>query len=190
TNYKVLVYELPLDLHETCISAIIKYINQSWSGIDDTDARTCADRSGKEPDASYCPMKPKVPTPTRSDEKRKLWPNIIVEVTYTKSIKHVFKKVKDYWLKDLSRAHDTIVVKIDPISEDETPSHMRFEFGTHDGAGNPLNILQGTCLIKINLDCLYHQAHPDVQIPRTILPDPIVLDFFFVRNEILRSYRD
>ncbi|CAG8603782.1 417_t:CDS:2, partial [Diversispora eburnea] len=185
TNYKVSVYELPLELHETCIGAITSEIIETNAGIINLGAtRTRADRSGKEADASFRPMKPGVPVQTGSDGKRKPWPNIIVEVAYSESINYVFEKVKDYWLKDLSRAHDAIVVKIDSISEDETPSRIRtrrgelqhrthFEFGTHDGAGNPLNILQGTCLIKINLDCLYYQAHPDVQIPRTILPDPI-----------------
>ncbi|CAG8826216.1 18513_t:CDS:2, partial [Racocetra persica] len=38
TNYKVSVYELPLEPHETCIGAIIKYINRSCSDVDDTDA--------------------------------------------------------------------------------------------------------------------------------------------------------
>ncbi|CAG8826214.1 18512_t:CDS:2, partial [Racocetra persica] len=86
---------------------------------------TRADRSGKEVDASFRPMKPGVPAPTGSDGKRKPWPNIIVEVAYSESIEHVFDKVGNYWLKDLSRVHDAIVVKIDPISEDETPSRMR-----------------------------------------------------------------
>ncbi|CAG8758003.1 13077_t:CDS:2, partial [Gigaspora rosea] len=202
TNYKVLVYELPLEPHEICIGTIVKEFNECCRDVNRTDAsiinfgatRTRADNSGKEADASFRPMKPEVPALTGSDGKRKPWPNIIVEVAYTESINHVFEKVKDYWLKNLSRAHDAIVVKIDPVAEDVTPSRMQawhfcstdrrtrqgelqhrthFEFGTRDGAGNLLDILQGTCLIKINLDCLYHQAHPDVQIPRTILPDPI-----------------
>ncbi|CAG8614808.1 22705_t:CDS:2, partial [Cetraspora pellucida] len=133
TNYKVSVYELPLEPHETCIGAITKIINRSCSAVDFTDAsimnfgaiRTRADGSGKEADASFRPMKSGVPAQTGSDGKRKPWPNIIVEVAYSESINHVFEKVKDYWLKDLSRAHDVIVVKIDPISEDETPSRMR-----------------------------------------------------------------
>ncbi|CAG8844364.1 25088_t:CDS:2, partial [Gigaspora margarita] len=204
TNYKV---ELPLPPHEICVGAIVKEFNECCREVN----RTRADSSGKEADASFRPMKPGVPAQTGSDGKRKPWPNIIVEVAYSESIDHVFEEVKDYWLKNLSRAHDAIVVKIDPTSEDETPSRMQawhfcstdrrtqggelqhrthFEFGTRDGTGNLLNILQGTCLIKINLDCLYHQAHPDVQIPRTILPDPIVLDFFFIRNEILRAHRE
>ncbi|CAG8782344.1 30790_t:CDS:2, partial [Racocetra persica] len=148
--------------------------------------RTRADSSGKEADASFHPMK----------QRNEPWPNIIVEVAYFESIDHVFEKVKNYWLKDLSRAHDAIVVKIDPVPEGETPSRMQkdkrgelhhrthFEFGTHDGAGNPLNISRGICIIKINLDCLYHQIYPGIQVPRDILPDPIELDFSFVRDEI------
>ncbi|CAG8587972.1 5992_t:CDS:2 [Diversispora eburnea] len=206
TNYKVSVYELPLEPHETCIGAILSEFHECCREVNYTDAsiinlgatRTRVDRSGKGADASFRPMKPRVPAPTGSDGNRKSWPNIIVEVAYIESIEYVFDKVRNYWLKDLSRAHDAIVVKIDPISDLHACKRTRngpiqhrthFEFGTHDGAGDPLNILQGTCLIKIDLDCLYHQAHPDVRIPRTILPDSIVLDFFFVRDEILCAYR-
>ena len=48
-----------------------------------------------------------------------------MEVAYSESINHVFEKVKNYWLKDLSRAHDAIVVK---VSDDETPSRMRVSY--------------------------------------------------------------
>ncbi|CAG8574743.1 5365_t:CDS:2, partial [Racocetra fulgida] len=121
-NFNVHVYELPLEPHETCIGAITSEIIEQCLPVKRTNAGTRADRSGKEADASFRPMKPGLPLQTET--------------------------------------------------------------------GNPLNILQRTCLIKINLDCLYYQAHPEVQLSRTILPDPIILDFFFVRNEILRAYRE
>ncbi|RHZ82250.1 hypothetical protein Glove_110g117 [Diversispora epigaea] len=219
TNYKVLVYELPSEPHENCISVIITEINEKCNPVRRTDAkiigfgatRTRADHSAKEADASFRPMKSEVLALTGSDGKRKPWSNIIVEVAYSESIDHIFDKVKNYWLKNLNRAHDAIVIKIDPVSENETPSRMQawhfcsaerktrkgelrhlahFEFGTQDGTGNLLNILEGTCFIKINLNCLYHQAHLDVPIPQTILPDPIILDFFFVRNEILCAFKE
>ncbi|RIA83594.1 hypothetical protein C1645_742950 [Glomus cerebriforme] len=152
---------------------------------------TRADDSGKEADVSFRPMKARVPAPTGSNGKSEPWPNIIVEVAYTESVEHVFEKVKDYWLKNLSRAHDAIIVKIDPVPDDQTPSRMQFEFGTQDGADPPnqLNILQGTCLINISLNCLYHQVYTGVQVPQGILPDPIVLDFFYVRDEFLHTFR-
>ncbi|CAG8840235.1 18008_t:CDS:2, partial [Gigaspora margarita] len=157
TNYKVLVYELPLEPHEACIGTITAEIVEKCILVKGTNAGTRADHSGKEADSLFHPMKPRVLAPTGSDRK----PNIIVEVTYFKSIDHDIKKVKNYWLKDLSYAHDAIVVKIDLVAENITSSRMRFEFGTYDGTGNALNILWDTCLIKINLDCLYYQAHPD-----------------------------
>ena len=43
------------------------------------------------------------------------WPNLVVEVAYSESEEHVLKKVKDYWLGNLSRVHDAIVVKIDKV---------------------------------------------------------------------------
>ncbi|CAG8632497.1 8615_t:CDS:2 [Diversispora eburnea] len=217
TNYKVSVYELPLKPHETCISAIIKYFNKSCGDADDTNARiigfgatrTRDDNSGKEADASFRPRKPRVPAPSGSDGENEPWPNIVVEVACSESIDHVFEKVKNYWLMDFSRVHDAIVIKIDPVPENRMPSRMQawhfcsrnrirrgadlphrthFEFGTHDGAGNPLNIPRGVCLIKIDLDCLYYQARSDVRIPRHILPDPIVLDFSIIREEIFYAY--
>ncbi|CAG8531073.1 1287_t:CDS:2, partial [Diversispora eburnea] len=120
TNYKVSVYELPLELYETCIDTITSKIIEQCFPVKRTNARTRANRSRKEADTSFRPMKLEVPTQTGSDRK----PNIIVEVAYSESINHIFEKVKDYWLKDLSHAHDVIVVKIDLIFEDETPSRM------------------------------------------------------------------
>ncbi|RHZ47534.1 hypothetical protein Glove_578g37 [Diversispora epigaea] len=70
----------------------------------------------------------------------------------------------------------------------DLPYRTHFEFGTHDGVGNLLNIPQGVCLININLNCLYYDAYPGMQNPRNFLPDPIVLDFFFVRDEISCAY--
>ena len=64
----------------------------------------------------------------------------------------------------------------------------QFEFGTQDGTGAPLNILQGQCIINIPLDCLYHNVKPPIQIPRNILPDPIPIDFFFVQNALTNAY--
>ncbi|CAG8492829.1 2911_t:CDS:2 [Ambispora gerdemannii] len=103
------------------------------SDVDDTDSRimscgstrTRADGCGKEADAPFRPKKSGVPAPTGSDGKRKPW--IIVEVAFSESIDHVLNKVKNYWLKDLSRAHDAIIVKIDLVSEDEAPSRMQTE---------------------------------------------------------------
>ncbi|RHZ43762.1 hypothetical protein Glove_856g11 [Diversispora epigaea] len=217
TNNKVLIYELPESPHESCIYAITSEIIEQCIPVKRTDAgiinlgatRTRADGCGKEPDASFRPSKPRVQTPNGSDGKNFPWPNLVIEVAYFESIAHVLNKVKNYWLKDLSRVHDAIVVKIDPISENEIPSRMQawhfcasdrrtrkgdlparthFEFGTHDQFGNVLNSTPGTCIIRIELDCLYHQVYSGTQIPRGILPDPIELNFSYVRDEILLAH--
>ncbi|CAG8461241.1 2955_t:CDS:2 [Scutellospora calospora] len=111
TNYKVSIYELPLEPHKTCIGAITEDMVEKCIPVKGTEAGTRADRSRKEVDASFRPMKSRVPAPTRSDEKRKPWPNIIAEVAYSESINYVFEDVKDYWLKDFSRAHDSMSQK-------------------------------------------------------------------------------
>ncbi|CAG8441475.1 1448_t:CDS:10 [Diversispora eburnea] len=159
-NYKVSVYEIPVKPRETCIGAITSEIVEKCIPVKGTNAgiikprstRTRIDNSGKEADASFRPMKPRIPAPTRNDGDSEPWPNIIVEVAYSESINHVFEKVKSYWLKDFSRAHNAIVVKIESVSEGRM-SHMQawhfcstdrrtrggglqhrthFEFGTHD----------------------------------------------------------
>ncbi|CAG8545430.1 6353_t:CDS:2, partial [Diversispora eburnea] len=101
-NFEVSVYELSLKPHEICIGAINKEFNECCRGANRTNATiigTRADDSGKEEDLSFRPMKPRVPTLTGKSE--------------------------NYWLKDYSRAHDAIVVKIDPVSVGEIPSRMQ-----------------------------------------------------------------
>ncbi|CAG8469352.1 16311_t:CDS:2 [Acaulospora morrowiae] len=88
--------------------------------------RTRADNSEKEADACFRPKKPRVAPPNGSDEKDEPWPNLVIEVAYSESEPRVLEKVKDFWLRNLSRAHDAIVVKIDKPPEDETPSRMQF----------------------------------------------------------------
>ena len=54
--------------------------------------------------------------------------------------------------------------------------------------GNPLNYQQGTHVIRIPLNCLYHEVKPHIQVPQGILPDPILIDFFYVRQAILKLH--
>ncbi|CAG8565457.1 12544_t:CDS:2 [Acaulospora morrowiae] len=173
--------------------------------------RTRADDSEKEGDASFRPEKPRVRPPNGSDGKGEPWPNIVIEVAYSESESHVLEKAKYFWLRNWSRAHDVIVVKIDKSpEEDQAPLRMQawhfcardrirrsmdiqprayFEFGIHDKDGNPTNIQPGQCVINISLDCLYHDAFPEATTHRQLLPDPIVLDFLIIRNQFLRAYR-
>ncbi|CAG8761409.1 11128_t:CDS:2, partial [Acaulospora morrowiae] len=106
------------------------------------------------------------------------WPNLVIEVAYSETIDHVTDKVKNYWLKP-DRAHDAIVVKIDPAPNGQVPTRMiawhycvldrrtrstfpartTFEFGTVDGNGNLLTFLRGAHMINIALSCLYHDRN-------------------------------
>ncbi|CAG8656615.1 5820_t:CDS:2, partial [Ambispora gerdemannii] len=216
-NGDVIIYELPSKPHEVLIVAISEEISWRCSPVRGTDGRiiglgairTRADDSEKEADACFRPKKPRVAPPNGSNEKDEPWPNLVIEVAYSESEPHVLEKVKDFWLRNLSRAHDAIVVKVDkPPEEDEAPLRMQawhfcardrprrtadirprthFEFGTHDKYGNPTNIQPGQCVINISLDCLYHDAYPEATIHRQLLPDPIVLDFLTIRDQFLSA---
>ncbi|RHZ78308.1 hypothetical protein Glove_166g3 [Diversispora epigaea] len=216
-DYNVIIYELPSKHHETFISSVTKEIFKQCIAVDGTNARigglgairTRADNSEKEADACFRPSKPPV-RPPGSDGEGEPWPNIVIEVAYSESEQHVLNKVKEYWLGNLNRVHDTIVIKIDPVSRGQIPKRMQawhfcvtekplgtidvphrtyFEFGTHDKYGSPTNIQQGQCVIKISLDCLYHDTFTDVTIHRQLLPDPIILDFLEIRTDFLCMYR-
>ena len=52
----------------------------------------------------------------------------MVEVAYAQSQQDVLTKVQEYWLKNHSRVHDVIVVKIDQVPEGETPRHMQVSY--------------------------------------------------------------
>nr|CAG8597985.1 14641_t:CDS:2 [Entrophospora candida] len=211
----VTIYELPSQAHEVCIGAIVKLMMKQCSPADETDAeiysfgatRTRASGFSKESNQSFRPMKPTVISPYGSNGKNKPWPNLVVEVAFSESVGHVKEKAWNYWLHN-NHVHDVIVVKIDYVPKDQIPQHMKvwhycvsgtyvqqklkpinkFEFGTHDENGNSLNYLQGTHVIRIPLDCLYYNVEPSIQIPKSILPDPILLDFFSVRQAILRTF--
>ncbi|RHZ82173.1 hypothetical protein Glove_113g66 [Diversispora epigaea] len=214
SNGEVLIYELPSMPHEVGISAIVKQINRQCGNADGTNAeiygfgatRTRDRNRGKEADASFRPKKPAVTAPNGSDGNDLPWPNLVVEVAYTETLDHV-EEALCYWLS-LGRAHDCIIVKIDPVPQGQVPARMRawhycvsagrgkrnipplvteFEFGTQDGTGAQLNIVQGQCVINVSLRCLYHDLKPTVQMPQN-LPDPIPLDFFFVQHAITEAF--
>ncbi|KAF0429712.1 hypothetical protein F8M41_005641 [Gigaspora margarita] len=212
---KLIIYEFPSAPHEVCIGAIVKEINKRCSNVDGTNAeiisfgatRTRDINRGKEADSSFRPDKPPVTPPNGSDRNDFPWPNLVVEVAYSETLDHV-EEALCYWLSP-GRAHDCIIVKIDPVPQGEVPVRMRawhycvsdrrtrsniparttFEFGTQDGTGAPLNILQGQCIINISLDCLYFGAEPTIQNPRDLLPDPIPIDFFFVRHTFKVAFK-
>ena len=52
----------------------------------------------------------------------------MVEVAYSQSTQDVLRIVQDYWLKNHSRVHDAIVVKIDLVPDDETPTRMQIGY--------------------------------------------------------------
>ncbi|GBC09899.1 hypothetical protein RclHR1_00920017 [Rhizophagus clarus] len=163
---KVIVYEWPSKPHETFIGEITVEIINHFNAVCGAPAHISS----------------------MGAELNEPWPNVVIEVAYSESQTDVLSKVQDFWLKNNSRVHDVIVVKIDYIALGKTPTRMQFEFGTHDQAGNPLNILPGTCVININLDCFYHNIFPRISIPRNQVPDPIQLDFLLLRNYFLRAF--
>ncbi|CAG8619134.1 8176_t:CDS:2, partial [Diversispora eburnea] len=125
-DYKVIIYEIPTKHHETFITSISTEIMMQCALVRGTDARTRADNSGKEADACFRPSKPLVQSPNGSDGEKEPWPNIVVEVAYSESEQHVLEKVHNYWLRNHSRVHDAIVIKIDPVSEKyEPPTRMQ-----------------------------------------------------------------
>ncbi|CAG8696443.1 5455_t:CDS:2, partial [Acaulospora morrowiae] len=213
SNGEVIIYEFPSKPHEVCIGKISKMIIKSCGNADETNAeilsvgstRTRDRNRGKEADASFRPIKPDVTAPNGSDRNEEPWPNLVVEVAYTETLDHVEETLR-YWLSP-GRAHDCIIVKIDPVPQGQVPTRMRawhycvsgrgtrntphlvteFEFGKQDGTGAQLNIVQGQCIINVSLRCLYHDLKPNIQIPQN-LPDPILLDFFFVQSAITKSF--
>ncbi|CAG8591002.1 9462_t:CDS:2 [Diversispora eburnea] len=214
SNGAVIIYELPSMQHEVCIGAIVKEIIKRCSDADGTNAeiyslgatRTRDRNRGKEADESFRPIKPAVTAPNGCDGNDRPWPNLVVEVAYTETLDHAEEALK-YWLSP-GRAHDCIIVKIDPVPQSQVPVRMKawhycvsagrgtrntvplvttFEFGTQDGTGAPLNILQGQCVINISLRCLYHDLKPPAQIPQN-LNDPVQLDFYFVQRAITQTF--
>ncbi|PKY52496.1 hypothetical protein RhiirA4_496827 [Rhizophagus irregularis] len=167
---KVIIYELPSAPHEVCIFEISEEIMNACRHIRGTPAqiygigatRTRDRNRGKEADASFRPAKPAVTAPNGSDGNDFPWPNLVVEVAYSETLDHVEEALR-YWLSP-GRAHDCIIVKIDPVPQGQVPVRMRawhycisagrgsrtivpvvneFEFGTRDGNGAQLNITQG-----------------------------------------------
>lgn len=52
----------------------------------------------------------------------------MLEVAYSESEGDVLKKVQQFWLKNPSRVHDVIVVKIDYVAPGETPTRMQVSY--------------------------------------------------------------
>ncbi|CAG8475713.1 3752_t:CDS:2 [Acaulospora morrowiae] len=169
-DYKVIIYELPSKLHETCIWVISKLLNQCWSPVDFTDASI-------------------------KDLSTELVPTIL-----GKKGMHVFDLQNhecNHQTGVMERSTSFMDAKFNPHqawhfcvrdrprrTADIQP-RTYFEFGIQDKYGNPTNIIPGQCVINISLDCLYHDAFPRITIHRQLLPDPIALDFLLIRNEFL-----
>ncbi|RIA87998.1 hypothetical protein C1645_826997 [Glomus cerebriforme] len=164
TDGDVIIYELPSEPHEICIGAITEELMDVCRLVKRTNAQICSLGSTHSPhgsDGHDCP-----------------WPNLVIEVAYSETIDHVTKKVNEYWLKP-NRVHDTIVAWhyciSDRVTRNTLPARTMFDFGMQDGAQNALNIQPDTCVINIQLECLYHDLDPTIQIPQNI-PNPIALD--------------
>ncbi|RHZ83685.1 hypothetical protein Glove_88g23 [Diversispora epigaea] len=195
---KVIIYEFPFASHEIYIGRISYEITNVCRNVMGTPAKIisfgCTQirdiNCGKEADASFRLKKPAVTPLNGSDRNDFPWPNLIVEVAYTETLDYVEEALR-YWLSP-GHAYDCIIVKIDPVPKAkyrlDITVFQQFEFGTQDGTGAPLNILQDQCIINIPLNCLYHNVKPPIQILLNILSDPIPIDFFFVQDALTEAY--
>ncbi|CAG8452404.1 18285_t:CDS:2 [Acaulospora morrowiae] len=191
SNGEVLIYEFPSKPHEVGIGAITEEIMGACRSVKGTPSQiysfgatgTRDGNRGKEADASFRPKKP-------AEEP---WPNLVVEVAYTETLDHVEEALR-YWLSP-GRAHDCFnslwawhyYVSAGRGTRNTPPLVTEFEFGTQDGTGAQLNIVQSQRIINVPLRCLYHDLKPTVQMPQN-LPDPIPLDFFFVQFAITEAF--
>ncbi|CAG8470291.1 5711_t:CDS:2 [Diversispora eburnea] len=194
SNGEVIIYELPSMPHEVIIGAVTRMLLYQCNAVAFTNTEI------------YSFGATTVTPPNGSDRNDFPWPNLVVEVAYTETLDHV-EEALHYWLSPC-RAHDCIIVKIDPVPQGQVPVRMRawhycvsagrgtrnivplvtmFEFGTQDGTGTATNINQGQCIINISLSCLYHELKPPTRIPQN-LPDPIPLDFYFAQRAVARAF--
>ncbi|CAG8802986.1 23047_t:CDS:2, partial [Dentiscutata erythropus] len=125
---KVIIYEFPSAPHEVCVSAITSEIMNGCNNARRTNAviigfGTRDINRGKEANSSFRPDKPPVTPPNGSDRNDFPWPNLVVEVAYSETLDHV-EEALCYWLSP-GRAHDCIIVKIDPVPQSEVPVRMR-----------------------------------------------------------------
>ncbi|KAF0446320.1 hypothetical protein F8M41_002945 [Gigaspora margarita] len=115
----VTVYELPTQAHEVCIGKITELMIEQCRPVNRTDAeiyllgatRTRAKDFCKEPDGTFRPRKSAVDLPNGSDGLTAPWPNIVIEVASSESVKHAKDRARNYWLHG-NRVHDVIIVKL------------------------------------------------------------------------------
>ncbi|CAH1756293.1 9421_t:CDS:2 [Entrophospora sp. SA101] len=161
----VTIYELPSQAHEVCIGAIVKLMMKQCSPADETDAEIYS-------------FGATIISPYGSNGKNKPWPNLVVEVAFSESVGHVKEKAQNYWLHN-NCVHDVIVVKIDYVPKDQIPQHMKVIWHY---------CVSGTYVQQKLKPINKFEFEPSIQIPKSILPDPILLDFFPVRQAILRTF--
>ncbi|RIB30347.1 hypothetical protein C2G38_2136387 [Gigaspora rosea] len=134
---EVTVYELTTQAHKACIGKISKLLTKQCSSVDDTDVeiyvlqatQTRARDLGKEPDASFRPTKPAVDSPNGVMDwyffiLDAAWPNIILEVASSESVRHAKYKARNYWLHG-NRVRDVIIIKLHYDGETLVPSRMK-----------------------------------------------------------------
>ncbi|CAG8536722.1 10873_t:CDS:2 [Diversispora eburnea] len=115
-------YERRTDEFNVCAMHIC---NGTDANIGSLGAR--ADNSGKKADACFSPSKPPVRLPNGSDGKKELWPNLIVEVAYSKSEQHVLNKFefsthdKDENPKSIQLGQCVIQISLDCLYYDTFP---------------------------------------------------------------------
>ncbi|CAG8535034.1 11627_t:CDS:2, partial [Paraglomus brasilianum] len=205
-NGVVRVIELSSLFHESGVDAVVRQIHRATENVMRTNydiigLGTASHVGSPKKHASFRPVaKPRV-NRGGSDGKNQPWPNLIVEFAYAETEAHIKDKLEKYWLMN-DRAHDAIVIKIEPITSVTTPpttpmymiawhycinnvtaigvlNPTMYEFGSVDCQGNPINPQLGQNVINIRLECLYHGV-PNVVIPSLPLPNHIPIDLFDV----------
>ncbi|CAG8441003.1 8897_t:CDS:2 [Acaulospora morrowiae] len=124
----------------------VALLNRCWSLVDFTDASILGlgairKYQFKEVDVCFRPEKLRVRLTNGSDGQDETWSNLVVEVAYSEKEEHVLNKAKDYWLGNLSRVHDAIVIKIDEVPLGQAPLRMQTQKNSRYPAPDLCNVI-------------------------------------------------
>ena len=204
------IYELPHAAHDraagTVISKLHVQMGQHMNDFVSAASPRCDNNANNwsyEPDGSLTVRNIR-PWPGHSDAADQVgsrWPNIIVEVAYMESEPHVCAKAFE-WLDTATDSNNgvqqVIVIKIGAgvrVNDNRTMMAWRYERGA---AENPVQIIEfgndgnDNGAIEAGIDGMQlHIPVASVYLPNEPPADllgPLVLDLFYIRRVIERSY--
>jgi Uma2 family endonuclease len=209
-NGNVLIYELPHAAHDSAagelISELLMQMGQHSDDVMSAASPRCDNNANQwsyEPDGSLRVLnfRPGPGHADAADRSGNRWPNIIVEVAFRESETHVRAKAID-WLETATDPNNgvrqVIVIKIGTIvssDRNRTMKAWRYERGA---AANPVQTIEfgnhGPVFgaTEVGLDGM--QLHIPVaslylpNAPPADLIGPLVLDLFYIRRAIERSF--